>query len=181
MNYFPTSREASCFTELTCPASSGQVEVNLSTGFKSGGPRPISKTFLAAFRSLSNTSPQHGHTCTLTDRDLTTTTPTTPLRRTTGIHEDHSATRFLLFVAEHPNESSPSRIRYGLGEAAVPDHVPDLQVLHVDGAVAIRHGSAGLVQEVAAAILDLLVQPGDSQAGSHAIPASLLLAGEASL
>ena len=74
-----------------------------------------------------------------------------------GIHEDHSATRFLLFVAEHPNESPPSSVLDGLGEAVIPDHVPDLQVLDVYGAVGVRHGAAGLVQKVAATILDPLV------------------------
>ncbi len=108
-------------------------------------------------------------------------TPATPLRRAMGLHEDDSATRFLLFVAEHPDESSPSCVLDGLGEAVIPDHVSDLQVLDDDGAVGISHCAAGLVQEVASAILDLLVQPGDALAGSHAIPASLLLAGEASL
>ena len=98
-----------------------------------------------------------------------------------GVHEDDSATRFLLFVAEHPNESSPPGVLDGLGEAMIPDHVPDLQVLDDNGIIGIRYGSAGLVQEVASASLDLLVQTGHSKSGPRAIPASPLLAGEASL
>jgi len=63
----------------------------------------------------------------------------------------------------------------------IPDHVPYLQILYVDGAVGVRHGAAGLVQEIASTIFNLLVQPGDSLAGSHAILASFFFAGEASL
>jgi len=35
VNYLPTSREASCFTEPTCPAPEGHTEAMLSTGFDS--------------------------------------------------------------------------------------------------------------------------------------------------
>ena len=85
------------------------------------------------------------------------------------------------FVGQELAECVPSSISNGTRIFPGLHHLLDGEVLEEERAVLRRQGIGGLVQEVNAAVADVVVDAGDAKACFLAVPAALLLPRQASL
>ena len=100
------------------------------------------------------------------------------------INRDHFPTSVCSFVGTHKDELVPASVHDGSVQAVPglgPNHIPDVEVLENQHFVLVDQSPRGLVKEVGALVVDLLVDLADDFLGSGSLWRALGLSGQLAL